>query len=173
MKTLAISHATCSTSADLGVKGIVAFTESGSTARAVSTYRPGALDHRRYPERTDLQPPDHVLGRKADSGCKAPVRPALSCTSLSEKAAVTDARSARWRRHHHHRRHAGRPGQLHQHPACSRTDRAVLCTVRSGLTKVAYVFQTLAASHCRPHCWPLVVGARNGRLCIGSVRLPR
>ena len=37
MKTLAISHATCSTSADLGVKGIVAFTESGSTARAVST----------------------------------------------------------------------------------------------------------------------------------------
>ena len=42
MKTLAISHATCSTSADLGVKGIVAFTESGSTARAVSTYRPGA-----------------------------------------------------------------------------------------------------------------------------------
>ena len=43
MKTLAISHATCSTSADLGAKCIVAFTESGSTARAVSTYRPGTL----------------------------------------------------------------------------------------------------------------------------------
>ena len=52
MKTLAISHATCSTSADLGAKCIVAFTESGSTARAVSTYRPG---------------------RKAGSGRKAPV----------------------------------------------------------------------------------------------------
>ena len=43
MKTLAISHATCSTSADLGAKCIVAFTESGSTARAVSTYRPGTV----------------------------------------------------------------------------------------------------------------------------------
>ena len=42
LKTLAISHATCSTTADLGAKCIVAFTESGSTARAVSTYRPGA-----------------------------------------------------------------------------------------------------------------------------------
>ena len=42
LKTLAISHATCSTTADLGAKCIVAFTEAGSTARAVSTYRPGA-----------------------------------------------------------------------------------------------------------------------------------
>ena len=42
LKTLAISHATCSTTADLGAKCIVAFTESGSTARSVSTYRPGA-----------------------------------------------------------------------------------------------------------------------------------
>lgn len=41
-KTNAIAHATCSTSHDLGAKCIVAFTESGSTARAVSTYRPGA-----------------------------------------------------------------------------------------------------------------------------------
>ena len=41
-KTLAIAHATCSTTADLGAKCIVAFTEGGSTARAVSTYRPGA-----------------------------------------------------------------------------------------------------------------------------------
>lgn len=42
LKTNAIAHATCSTTADLGAKCIVAFTESGSTARAVSTYRPGA-----------------------------------------------------------------------------------------------------------------------------------
>ncbi len=42
LKTLAISHATCSTTADLGAKCIVAFTEAGSTARAVSTYRSGA-----------------------------------------------------------------------------------------------------------------------------------
>lgn len=41
-KTNAISHATCSTTHDLGAHCIVAFTESGSTARAVSTYRPGA-----------------------------------------------------------------------------------------------------------------------------------
>lgn len=41
-KTNAIAHATCSTTADLNAKCIVAFTESGSTARAVSTYRPGA-----------------------------------------------------------------------------------------------------------------------------------
>ncbi|MDO4270869.1 MAG: pyruvate kinase [Eubacteriales bacterium] len=41
-KTNAIAHATCSTTHDLGAKCIVAFTESGSTARAVSTYRPGA-----------------------------------------------------------------------------------------------------------------------------------
>lgn len=41
-KTNAIAHATCSTTHDLGAKCIVAFTDSGSTARAVSTYRPGA-----------------------------------------------------------------------------------------------------------------------------------
>ncbi len=41
-KTNAISHATCSTSRDLGAKCIVAFTEGGTTARAVSSYRPGA-----------------------------------------------------------------------------------------------------------------------------------
>lgn len=41
-KTNAIAHATCSTTHDLGAKCIVAFTESGSTARAVSSYRPGA-----------------------------------------------------------------------------------------------------------------------------------
>lgn len=41
-KTLAIAHSTCSTCADLGAKCIVAFTEAGSTARAISTYRPGA-----------------------------------------------------------------------------------------------------------------------------------
>ncbi len=41
-KTNAIAHATCSTTHDLGSKCIVAFTDSGSTARAVSTYRPGA-----------------------------------------------------------------------------------------------------------------------------------
>lgn len=40
-KTNAIAHATCSTSHDLGACCIVAFTESGSTARSVSTYRPG------------------------------------------------------------------------------------------------------------------------------------
>lgn len=39
-KTNAIAHAVCSTSADLGAKCIVAFTESGSTARAVSGFRP-------------------------------------------------------------------------------------------------------------------------------------
>ncbi|MDO5142478.1 MAG: pyruvate kinase [Eubacteriales bacterium] len=41
-KTLAIAHATCSTTADLGAKCIVAFTDAGTTARAVSSYRPGA-----------------------------------------------------------------------------------------------------------------------------------
>lgn len=40
-KSNAISHATCTTSSDLGAKCIVAFTEGGSTARAVSSYRPG------------------------------------------------------------------------------------------------------------------------------------
>lgn len=43
MKTNAISHAVCSISADLDAKCIVAFTESGSTARAVSGFRPGKL----------------------------------------------------------------------------------------------------------------------------------
>lgn len=41
-KTNAIAHATCSTTADLHAKCIVAFTESGSTAKAVSSFRPGA-----------------------------------------------------------------------------------------------------------------------------------
>ena len=41
-KTNAIAHATCTTTHDLGAKCIVAFTESGSTARAVSSFRPGA-----------------------------------------------------------------------------------------------------------------------------------
>jgi len=41
-KTVAIAHATCSTTHDLKAKCIVAFTERGTTARAVSTYRPGA-----------------------------------------------------------------------------------------------------------------------------------
>lgn len=41
-KSIAIAHATCSTTHDLGAKCIVAFTESGTTARSVSTYRPGA-----------------------------------------------------------------------------------------------------------------------------------
>ena len=40
-KTNAIAHAVCSTSNDLDAKCIVAFTESGSTARAVSGRRPG------------------------------------------------------------------------------------------------------------------------------------
>lgn len=41
--TNAISHAVCSTAADLDAKCIVAFTESGSTARAVSCHRPGKI----------------------------------------------------------------------------------------------------------------------------------
>lgn len=40
-KTTAIAHATCTTSSDLGAKAIVAFTASGETARAVSSFRPG------------------------------------------------------------------------------------------------------------------------------------
>lgn len=40
-KSIAIAHATCSTSCDLGAKCIVAFTESGLTTRSVSSYRPG------------------------------------------------------------------------------------------------------------------------------------
>lgn len=38
--TNAIAHATCTTSHDLSAKCIVAFTESGSTARAVACFRP-------------------------------------------------------------------------------------------------------------------------------------
>ena len=41
--TNAISHAVCTTAADLDAKCIVAFTESGSTARAVSYRRPGKI----------------------------------------------------------------------------------------------------------------------------------
>ena len=41
--TNAISHAVCTTAADLDAKCIVAFTESGSTARAVSCRRPGKI----------------------------------------------------------------------------------------------------------------------------------
>lgn len=42
-KTNAIAHATCTTSSDLGVKCIVAVTQSGTTARAVSSFRPGTV----------------------------------------------------------------------------------------------------------------------------------
>lgn len=42
-RTNAIAHATCTTSSDLGVKCIVAVTQSGTTARAVSAFRPGTL----------------------------------------------------------------------------------------------------------------------------------
>ncbi len=40
-KSNAIAHATCTTSNDLGAVAIVAFTASGETARAVSSFRPG------------------------------------------------------------------------------------------------------------------------------------
>lgn len=73
MKTLAISHATCSTSADLGAKCIVAFTESGSTARAVSTYRPGTLIVAATPCEQTFNRLSMSWGRKAGSGRKAPV----------------------------------------------------------------------------------------------------
>jgi len=39
--TGAIAHATCTTAQDLSCKTIVAFTDSGVTAKAVSSYRPG------------------------------------------------------------------------------------------------------------------------------------
>ncbi len=42
-KTNAIAHAVCNAAADLEAKCIVAFTESGSTARAVSSRRPGKM----------------------------------------------------------------------------------------------------------------------------------
>jgi len=42
-RTNAIAHATCTTSSDLGVRCIVAVTQSGVTARAVSAFRPGTL----------------------------------------------------------------------------------------------------------------------------------
>lgn len=41
--TNAIAHATCTTSHDLNTKCIVAFTDSGATARAVSSFRPEHL----------------------------------------------------------------------------------------------------------------------------------
>ncbi|MGE4547936.1 MAG: pyruvate kinase [Intestinibacillus sp.] len=41
--TNAIAHATCTTSHDLSAKCIVAFTESGATARAVASFRPEHL----------------------------------------------------------------------------------------------------------------------------------
>ncbi len=41
--TAAIAHATCTVAADVHVKAIVAFTESGYTARAVSSFRPSTL----------------------------------------------------------------------------------------------------------------------------------
>ncbi|WP_122791070.1 pyruvate kinase [Intestinibacillus sp. Marseille-P6563] len=43
VKTNAIAHAVCNAATDLEAKCIVAFTESGSTARAVSCRRPGKL----------------------------------------------------------------------------------------------------------------------------------
>ncbi len=42
-RTNAIAHATCTTSSDLGVKCIVAVTQSGTTALAVSAFRPGTI----------------------------------------------------------------------------------------------------------------------------------
>ncbi|MCI9483920.1 MAG: pyruvate kinase [Clostridiaceae bacterium] len=42
-RTNAIAHATCTTSSDLGVKCIVAVSQSGVTARAVSAFRPGTI----------------------------------------------------------------------------------------------------------------------------------
>lgn len=41
--TNAISHATCTTAADLSAKAIITVTKSGQTARMVSRYRPGCL----------------------------------------------------------------------------------------------------------------------------------
>ena len=79
MKTLAISHATCSTSADLGVKGIVAFTESGSTARAVSTYRPGAPIIAATPSEKTFNRLTMSWGVKR-FWLKSARSPALSCT---------------------------------------------------------------------------------------------
>lgn len=94
MKTLAISHATCSTSADLGAKCIVAFTESGSTARAVSTYRPGTLI-------VAATPCEQTFNRLSMSWGVKPVlvakRPSSGTElySLSEQAAHPDPRPAR------------------------------------------------------------------------------
>lgn len=41
--TNAVAHATCTTSMDLDAKAIVAFTESGHTAKAVSSFRPNTV----------------------------------------------------------------------------------------------------------------------------------
>ena len=88
MKTLAISHATCSTSADLGVKGIVAFTESGSTARAVSTYRPGAPIIAATPSEKTFNRLTMSWGVKPILVEKRP-QSGTELYHLSEKAAVT------------------------------------------------------------------------------------
>ena len=88
MKTLAISHATCSTSADLGVKGIVAFTESGSTARAVSTYRPGAPIIAATPSENTSNRLTMSWGVKPILVEKRP-QSGTELYHLSEKAAVT------------------------------------------------------------------------------------
>ena len=88
MKTLAISHATCSTSADLGVKGIVAFTESGSTARAVSTYRPGAPISAATPSEKTFNRLTMSWGVKPILVEKRP-QSGTELYHLSEKAAVT------------------------------------------------------------------------------------
>ena len=88
MKTLAISHATCSTSADLGVKGIVAFTESGSTARAVSTYRPGAPIIAANPSEKTFNRLTMSWGVKPILVEKRP-QSGTELYHLSEKAAVT------------------------------------------------------------------------------------
>ena len=87
-KTLAISHATCSTSADLGVKGIVAFTESGSTARAVSTYRPGAPIIAATPSEKTFNRLTMSWGVKPILVEKRP-QSGTELYHLSEKAAVT------------------------------------------------------------------------------------
>ena len=163
MKTLAISHATCSTSADLGAKCIVAFTESGSTARAVSTYRPGTLI-------VAATPCEQTFNRLSMSWGVKPVlvakRPSSGTElySLSEQAAIQtlDLR-------------VGdiitiTAGMPVGHVNYTNTLRVHQLTVRSGLKKVAYVFQTLP-SHSRPSA-DRRRHPRDGRL-DRSVRIPR
>lgn len=41
--TSAIAHATCTTAHDLGCKAIVAFTDSGHTAKSIASYRPATM----------------------------------------------------------------------------------------------------------------------------------